>query len=70
MAAKPVSMRKLRDVLRLHFTTDLSQRQIARSLQMSHRTVGKYLKRLSGTDIGWPLPEDDSQLYAFFGSGS
>ena len=51
-------MRKTKDVLRLHFETGLGQRAIARSLTMSHATVGEYLKRATRSGLSWPLPED------------
>ena len=43
MSFPRVSMRKLREILRLHFETDLKHRQIARSGSTSHVTVGKYV---------------------------
>lgn len=44
MPAKEVSMRKIREVLRLHFGAGLSQRQIANSLRLSVGVVNKYVR--------------------------
>ncbi len=51
-------MRKIKDVLRLHFEIGLGQRVIARSLTMSHATVGDYLKRATHAGLSWPLPAE------------
>ena len=45
MANKGLSMRKVREVLRLHYAAGLSTRAIARSLKVSPATVGKYIRR-------------------------
>lgn len=49
-------MRKIRQVLRLHFETGLSRRQIARSLNISRDAVTDYLTRAAAAGIAWPLP--------------
>ena len=41
MPAHRLSMRKLKEVLRLTFGSGLSQRQVARSLSLSKTTVRK-----------------------------
>jgi len=51
-------MRKIKDVLRLHFEAGLGQRVIARALTMSHVTVGDYLKRAARAGLSWPLPDE------------
>lgn len=56
MPAKRLSMRKIRDVLRLRFA-GLSHRKIATSLGLGRTTVGEYLSRAKGVDLVWPLPE-------------
>ena len=58
MPAVRVSMRKVRDVLRLKSTTQLSQRQIARALGISQSTIIEYLGRFRVAGLSWPLPED------------
>ena len=49
-------MRKVREVLRLHFAAELSIRAIARSLGASPSTVGGYLRRAKMAGPSWPLP--------------
>jgi transposase len=58
MANKRLSMRKIKDVLRLHFEKELGNRQIGRSLSISHNSVSGYLRRARAAGIGWPLPKD------------
>jgi len=40
---KGVSMRKIKELLRLHFDMKMSQRQIANSLSISLGVVNKYI---------------------------
>jgi transposase len=56
-------MHLLKEVLRLT-AAGLSQRQIARSLQLSHGVVGKYQAAAQRAGLSWPLPEtlDDVTL--------
>ena len=65
MPAKRLSMRKLKEVLRLKFEHDLSDRAIARSCSVSHRTVAEYVKRFVLSGLPWPVPEelDERGLY-------
>jgi transposase len=66
-------MRKVHDVLRLHFGLKMPQRQIARSIQVSQSTVSEYLTRFEQSGLSWPLPEgfDDHRLQQkLFGPGS
>jgi transposase len=65
MSQERLSLRKIREVLRLH-EKKLSQRAIGRSCQISHSTVGEYLKRAEAVGLHWPLPDelDEEQLYA------
>src|SRR5260370_34028563 len=53
-----LSMRKIREVLRLRFGLGLPQDQIARSCSISQATVHRYLERAAATALSWPLPED------------
>ena len=64
MAKARLSMRKIKEVLRLKHHGDLSRRQIAQSCQISRSTVADYLYRAEKAGVGWPLPEDltDQQL--------
>ena len=56
MAAKRLSMRKIKEVLRLR-AQGLSDRAIAQSLKLPRTTVRRYRQRAEEADIGWPLPE-------------
>ncbi|MGE5507003.1 MAG: helix-turn-helix domain-containing protein, partial [Chitinophagales bacterium] len=51
-------MRKIKEMLRLHDELGLKQREIARSLGISHSTVGDLLGRMRASGLAWPLPED------------
>ena len=66
MAQKRLSMRKIREVLRLVHELGLSNRQIAASLKISHSTVGEYRGRAKEAGLEWPLPTewDDAHLEA------
>ena len=62
MPAERLSMRHLRELLRLRHSAGLSQRVIARSLGLAQGTVSKYLGRARQAGLTWPLPaelEDD-----------
>jgi len=51
-------MRKLKEVLRLRFEHELSDRAIGRGCSISHRTVAEYVHRFHLSGLPWPLPED------------
>lgn len=60
-----LSMRKIREVLRLKFVCGLSERQIAKSCVLGRSTISDYLSRAKIAELSWPLPElDDEQLEA------
>src|SRR3990172_5152051 len=59
MAKARLSMRKIKEVLRLKHHGDLSRRQIAQSCQISRSTVADYLYRAEKAGVGWPLPNFD-----------
>ena len=58
MAARRLSMRKIKEVLRLHYEKGLSTRQIAKSLGISRSTIREYLERAQQAGLGWPLPSE------------
>jgi transposase len=64
MAKRRLSMRKIKEVLRLKWDRKLSNRQIAKSCSISHSTVADYLLRAKLASLSWPLdPErDDTAL--------
>jgi hypothetical protein len=53
-----VSMRKIKEVLRLRFELGLQQNQIARSCSIGQATVHRYLQRAAAAGLSWPLAED------------
>lgn len=55
MARKRLTMKKLKEVLRLKYEAGLSNRAIAGACKISNSTVGDYLKRAEATGEGWPL---------------
>jgi len=56
MAAERLSMRKIKEVLRLR-AQGLSNRAIARSLKIPRTTVRRYSTRAQEAGLSWPLPE-------------
>ena len=64
MPAERLTMRKIREVFRLKFDCDISNRQIAKSCKIARSTVGEYLFRFQQAALSWPLPQnlDDNQL--------
>ncbi len=69
MPTESISMRKLKEILRLKYESKLSHRKIATSLSISPGTVSTYVNRakLMGIET-WPLPEqwDDFKLNKHF----
>ena len=51
-----LSMRKIREVLRLKFELELSDRQISKSTQVSRPTIRDYVRRFAESGLSWPLP--------------
>jgi transposase len=68
MPAQRLSMRKLRDILRLKLQSGLSVRQIHRSLRMSVGTVSKILQKAQTLELDYPviMQLDDSELAKLF----
>jgi transposase len=58
MAKRRLSMRKIKEVLRLKWVHKLSNRQIAKSCSICHATVREYLTRALLAGLSWPIPED------------
>jgi len=58
MANKRLSMRKIREVLRLCWDKGLSARQAAGSCGVARGTVGNILDRATRAGLSWPLPDD------------
>ena len=59
MPAQGVSMHKIREILRLHFDSKLSQHQIAASLNISSGVVNKYVCLAKAASLSWPIVHHD-----------
>jgi transposase len=74
MPAERVSMRRVREMLRLKYEAGASDRAIARSIGVARSTVRLCLDRVAGAGLAWPLPETltDGALEAtlFAGAGA
>ena len=66
MSQKRLSMRKIRELMRLKYELGRSHREIAASLGVANSTVSDYAGRASAAGLSWPLPEglDDTALEA------
>ncbi len=65
MTQERLTLRKIREILRLKQEVGLSNRAIARACKLSNSTVGEYLRRARQASISWPLPDglDEEELY-------
>jgi len=54
MPAQRLSMRQVREVLRLKWACGLSDRKIAHSLRVSRPTVAEYVRRAQAAGLSWP----------------
>src|SRR6202012_1957491 len=66
MPGESLSMRKIRELLRLRWEQHFPQRVIANSLGLSQGSVSDYLNRARRAGLTWPLPDalDDARLEA------
>jgi transposase len=64
MARKRIGMKKIKEVIRLKSTTEMSDRQIARALNMSHPVVAKYWQGFNLSGLMFEQIEEmaDSEL--------
>ena len=64
MSREGLSMRKVREILRLRLGVGLSADKVAKSCKVGKTTVLEYEKRFRQAGLSWPLPEgvDDSFL--------
>ncbi len=53
-----ITMRKVREILRLKFGLNNSNRFISKSMAISHSTVRDCLRRANLANLSWPLPDD------------
>lgn len=61
MPQERLTLRKIREILRLKEEAGLSNRQIARACKISNSTVGEYVRRAQAANLHWPLPEEVSE---------
>ncbi len=64
MANRRLPVRKIKEVLRLKYDSNLSEREISRSYQVSRSTVADYLMKAKAAGISWPeaLALTDTQI--------
>jgi transposase len=58
MSREGLSMRKVREILRLRLGVGLSASNVAKSCKVGKTTVLEYEKRFREAGLSWPLPED------------
>ena len=58
MAKMRLTMRKIKDILRLRHEAGLSYRGIAQSLNIGYGTVVDYLTLAKQAGLSWPIPDD------------
>lgn len=65
MSQERLTLRKIREILRLKAEAGLSNRAIARACKISNSTVGEYLRRAAAANLHWPLAEGigEDELY-------
>ena len=65
MAQRRLSMRKIKEILRLKYEAKLTNRQIAHSCKLARSTIANYLERAEKAGLRWPLPDelDEDQLH-------
>jgi len=66
MPAERITMRQVREILRLMSVGDMPVREIGRRTGVAPSTVRATLKRIASAGLNWPLPEglSDSDLEA------
>ena len=66
MAAERLSMRTIKEVLRLKWEKKFSNKQVAQSCNIARSTVREYVGRAQSAGLSWPLASDlnDGQLEA------
>src|SRR6516162_9176452 len=64
MPAERLSMRKVREVLRLRHALSLSYREISEALGVGKTAAGEIVRRAEVVGLTWPLPQlfDDGEL--------
>jgi transposase len=64
MPAERLSMRKIRDVLRLTHALGMSRRLVGEATGIGKTAVGEYVRRAAVAGLDWPIPDevDDAEL--------
>jgi len=62
MAQERTSMRKIKEVLRLHFEAQISQAKISSVAKISRSTVQQYIMRFMAAGLNWPIDLRDDEL--------
>ena len=64
MPAERVSMRKIRDALRLTHAMGMSRRLVGEVTGIGKTAVGEYVRRAAVAGLSWPIPDeiDDAEL--------
>jgi len=64
MSQERLTVRKIREIIRLKYEAGISNRAIAGACNVSNSTVGEYLRRAEAAGIRWPLGEmSEDELY-------
>lgn len=58
MFLRGISMKKLLEILRLHYDHKLSHRQIEKVARCCKKTVGKYIIMFENSELSWPLSDE------------
>ncbi|MBC8434542.1 MAG: helix-turn-helix domain-containing protein [Desulfobacterales bacterium] len=68
MARKRINMKKIREIVRFKETTNMSDRKIARALNISRPVVAQYLKDFNASGLTYEETKDipDSRFLALF----
>ena len=61
MSQERLTVRKIKEILRLKFESGLSNRAIGRACHVSCSTISEYLQRARQAGLSWPLPEGLSE---------
>ena len=61
MAQARLPMRKIKEILRLHFQACSSARNIARSCSVSRSTVADYVSRADAAELDWARVQQMSE---------
>jgi hypothetical protein len=64
MPAERVSMRRIRDALRLTHALGMSRRLVGEATGIGKTAVGEYVRRAAVAGLSWPIPDeiDDAEL--------